>query len=128
MKAVQALVVDDSKIVRKVTRKILEPLGFTVDEAEDGRMAVDYCRLKQPALIMMDHNMPEMMGLDSIRAIRQLPNGDKPVIVMCTTRNEMDFILTAMQEGANEFVMKPFDAEILRGKLEQLGLLPGQAG
>jgi two-component system, chemotaxis family, chemotaxis protein CheY len=124
----QALVVDDSKIVRKVTRNILEPLGFAVDEAEDGRVAFEYCKSKMPALIMMDHNMPEMTGLDSVKAIRGLSGGDAPVIVMCTTMNDMDFIMSAMTNGANEFVMKPYDADIIKGKLEQLGVLPEQAG
>lgn len=122
-----ALVVDDSKIVRKVTRNMLEPLGYTVAEAEDGVKAVDFCKGKMPALIMMDHNMPEMMGLDAVIAIRALNGGDAPQIVMCTTMNDMEFIQNAIMGGANEFIMKPFDAEILQTKLEQLGILPGQA-
>lgn len=122
------LAVDDSKIVRKVTRGMLEPMGFAVDEAEDGQKAVDYCQEHMPDLILMDHNMPVMNGLDAVMAIRQLIDGDKPVIIMCTTMNEMEFIQKAMMNGANEFVMKPFDADILRGKFEQLGILPEQAG
>lgn len=124
----KALVVDDSKIVRKVTRNMLEPMGFTVDEAEDGQKAVEYCQSTIPDLILMDHNMPVMNGLDAVMTIRQLIGGDRPVIVMCTTMNEMEFIQKAMMNGANEFVMKPFDADILHGKFEQLGVLPEQAG
>jgi two-component system chemotaxis response regulator CheY len=124
----KALIVDDSKIVRKVTRNMLEPMGLAVDEAEDGQKAVEYCQQTMPELILMDHNMPVMNGLDAVMTIRQLINGDKPTIVMCTTMNEMEFIQKAMMNGANEFVMKPFDAEILRGKFEQLGILPEQAG
>lgn len=123
----QALVVDDSKIVRKVTRNMLEPMGYTVAEVEDGRKAVEYCQGKMPGLIMMDHNMPEMMGLDAVIEIRKIAGGETPVIVMCTTMNDMEFIQQAMINGANEFIMKPFDAEILQTKLEQLGILPGQA-
>jgi two-component system chemotaxis response regulator CheY len=122
------LAVDDSKIVRKVTRGMLEPMGFAVDEAEDGQKAVDYCQDQMPDVILMDHNMPVMNGLDAVMAIRQLIDGDKPIIIMCTTMNEMEFIQKAMMNGANEFVMKPFDADILRGKFEQLGILPEQAG
>lgn len=124
----QALVVDDSKIVRKVTRNMLEPMGYTVAEAEDGLKAVEYCQQQpMPQLIMMDHNMPEMMGLDAVIEIRKMANGGDPTIVMCTTMNDMEFIQQAMIGGANEFIMKPFDAEILHTKLEQLGILPGQA-
>ena len=122
-----ALVVDDSKIVRKVTRNMLEPMGYTVAEAEDGVKAVEFCQGQMPQLIMMDHNMPEMMGLDAVIAIRAMAGGDAPQIVMCTTMNDMEFIQNAIMGGANEFIMKPFDAEILQTKLEQLGILPGQA-
>lgn len=124
----QVLVVDDSKIVRKVTRNMLEPMGFKVDEAEDGQKAVDYCQNEMPEIILMDHNMPVMNGLDAVMSIRQMIDGHKPVIIMCTTMNEMDFIQSAMMNGANEFVMKPFDADILQGKFEQLGIMPDQAG
>lgn len=124
----KALVVDDSKIVRKVTRNMLEPMGFTVDEAEDGQKSVEYCQDAMPDLILMDHNMPVMNGLDAVMTIRQMIDGDKPIIIMCTTMNEMEFIQKAMMNGANEFVMKPFDGDILRGKFEQLGILPEQAG
>jgi two-component system chemotaxis response regulator CheY len=124
----QALVVDDSKIVRKVTRNMLEPMGYSVAEAEDGKKAVEYCQGQMPDLILMDHNMPEMTGLEAVAVIRQMPNGGDPVIVMCTTMNEMDFIQKAIMNGANEFVMKPFDAEILQSKLEQLDILPKQGG
>ncbi len=124
----QVLIVDDSKIVRKVTRNMLEPMGYMINEAEDGQKAVEYCQQNpMPAIILMDHNMPVMNGLDSVMAIRQLIDGDKPVIIMCTTMNDMDFIQKAMMNGANEFVMKPFDADILHGKFDQLGILPDQA-
>jgi two-component system, chemotaxis family, chemotaxis protein CheY len=118
-----ALVVDDSKIVRKVTRGMLEPLGFTVNEAEDGKIACDACTLNMPDLIMLDHNMPNMNGLDCLAVVRAMANGSKPKIIFCTTENELSFIQKAIGGGADEFVMKPFDAEILKGKLQQVGLI-----
>ena len=118
-----ALVVDDSKIVRKVTRGMLEPLGFTVTEAEDGKIASDACRVSMPDLIMLDHNMPVMTGIECLAVVRALPDGAKPKIVFCTTENEMTFIQKAIMGGADEFVMKPFDAEIIKGKLQQIGLI-----
>jgi two-component system, chemotaxis family, chemotaxis protein CheY len=118
-----ALVVDDSKIVRKVTRGMLEPLGFTIAEAEDGVVARDYCKNTMPDLIMLDHNMPNMNGMECLKEVRSLPDGTKPKIIFCTTENEFTFIQNAIMGGADEFVMKPFDAEILKGKLQQVGLI-----
>ena len=120
---VTVLTVDDSKIVRKVTRNMLEPLGFEVIEAEDGQVALDLCANTMPNVILMDFNMPVMNGMDSLKYIRALPNGGADVIIIfCTTMNEMDFIQKAIMAGANEFVMKPFDADILKNKFEQLGI------
>lgn len=119
----RVLIVDDSKIVRKVSRQMVEPLGFTIEEAEDGQQAVDACKRQMPDLILLDHNMPVMTGMECLEQIRVMPEGDKPVIIFCTTENEMDFIMKAVMAGANEFIMKPFDADILTGKLEQVGFL-----
>lgn len=116
------LVVDDSKIVRKVTRKIYEGLGYAVDEAEDGSQALEYCKQKLPELIMLDWHMPVMNGLEFLRALRKLEGGGIPVVIFCTTETEFSRIQEAIMSGANEYVMKPFDEDIIKGKLEQLGL------
>jgi two-component system chemotaxis response regulator CheY len=120
----RVLIVDDSKIVRKVTRQMLEPLNFHIEEAEDGAQAVITCERWMPDLILLDHNMPNMDGMESLARIRSMPGGDIPVIIFCTTENEMSFITKAVLSGANEFVMKPFDADILFSKLQQVGILP----
>lgn len=117
-----SMVVDDSKIVRKVTRKILEALGYEVVEAENGKVALDVYAQHRPSLIMLDWHMPEMNGLEFIRALRSTPGGDAPVVIFCTTETELKNIQEAIVSGANEYVMKPFDEDIIRGKLEQLGL------
>lgn len=123
--AKQILVVDDSKIVRKVTRKMLEPLGFEVHEAEDGQQAVDFCTRQMPDVILLDYYMPVMNGMDCLEQVRSLPNGGSEVaVIFCTTKNEMDFIQQALLAGANEYIMKPFDADILQGKFDQLGIAP----
>lgn len=121
--AVNCLVVDDSRVVRKAARRILERHGFEVREAEDGRKALDACRESLPRLVMLDWNMPVMDGLEFLRAARAEFGPDEPLIMLCTTESEFDRIVTALAAGAQEYIMKPFDDEIVTGKLMQLGLL-----
>jgi two-component system chemotaxis response regulator CheY len=117
------LLVDDSRVIRKVARQIIEALGFACEEAENGQIALDACKAKLPEFILLDWNMPVMNGLDFMLAMRKLPDGDKPIIVFCTTENDMQHIQQAVDSGANEYIMKPFDADIIRGKLEQLEMI-----
>lgn len=117
------LIVDDSKIVRKVTRKIFEALDYEISEAEDGSVALAACMQSFPNLIMLDWHMPVMNGIEFLRALRQLPGGGAPVVIFCTTETEFNRIQEAIMAGANEYVMKPFDDDIIKGKLEQLGIL-----
>jgi len=118
------LVVDDSMVVRKVARRILERHGFTVREAEDGQKALDACRAEMPRAVLLDRNMPVMDGIGFLRALRAEYGPDEPVVVMCTTEAGTEKILEGLEAGAQEYVMKPFDEEILCGKLIQVGLLP----
>lgn len=117
------LVVDDSGVVRRVARQIVEELGFKVEEAEDGQVALDYCKKSMPEAVLLDWNMPVMSGIDYLRELRKLPGGDSPIVVFCTTENEMSAITEALTAGANEYIMKPFDADIIKNKFEQTGLL-----
>lgn len=119
------LIVDDSRVIRKVSRQILESMGFACDEAENGQVALDRCTQKLPDLILLDWNMPVMNGLDFATAMRKLPEGDKPCVVFCTTETDMGHIQQALSAGANEYIMKPFDADIIHGKLSYLGLIEG---
>jgi len=117
------LIVDDSKVVRKVARKILEELEFDCLEAEDGQQALDECKKAMPVSILLDWNMPVMSGIEFLRELRGLPNGDQPKVVFCTTENEFSYIQEALNAGANEYIMKPFDSDIIQSKFSQLGLL-----
>ena len=117
------LVVDDSAVIRKVARRILEGLQFRIAEAEDGARAIDACRGEMPDAILLDWNMPIMDGYDFLRNLRQMPGGKRPKVVFCTTENTRDKILTALEAGATEYIMKPFDQEIIRTKLEQIGMV-----
>ena len=117
------LVVDDSKVVRMVARKILEGLNFEIEEAEDGRKAMDACLKRMPDAILLDWNMPVMSGIDFLRELRRLEGGQTPVVVFCTTENDIAHIQEAIGAGANEYIMKPFDSEIIESKFTQVGLI-----
>ena len=117
------LVVDDSKVIRLVARKILENLNFEVVEAEDGQQAIDACKKRMPDAILLDWNMPVKSGLEFLKELREADGGDSPIVVFCTTETEMNRIVEAMSAGANEYIMKPFDSEILETKFAQVGLL-----
>lgn len=117
------LVVDDSKVVRSVARKILEGLSFAVEEAANGQEALDACKRQMPEAVLLDWNMPVMSGIDFLRALRELPGGDSPIVVFCTTENDMAHIQEALGAGANEYIMKPFDSEIVESKFAQVGLI-----
>jgi two-component system chemotaxis response regulator CheY len=107
------LVVDDSKVIRKVARHILETLEFVVDEAEDGRAALDHCGTAMPDVILLDWNMPVMGGMEFLRALRSQEAGAAPKVVFCTTENDLAHIRAAIEAGADEYVMKPFDRETI---------------
>jgi two-component system, chemotaxis family, chemotaxis protein CheY len=117
------LVVDDSRVVRKVARRILEANDFAVTEAGDGQLAMDACRLSMPDCILLDWNMPVVDGITFLRNLRAEFGPDKPMVVFCTTENDMNHIEMAIASGAQEYIMKPFDEEILIGKFGQVGLL-----
>ncbi|WBV42697.1 response regulator [Pseudoroseomonas cervicalis] len=126
--ALTCLVVDDSRVVRKVARRMLERHGAVVREAADGQEALFACREELPRLVLLDWNMPVMDGLEFLKAARAEFGADEPVVVLCTTENDFERILMALGAGAQEYIMKPFDDAILAGKLVQLGLLPETAG
>src|SRR5260221_8946151 len=117
------LIVDDSRVVRMVARKILQDLGFETIEAEDGRRAMECCLKKMPDAILLDWNMPVMNGIDFLRELRQLKGGGEPRVVFCTTENDLAHIQEAISAGANEYIMKPFDSEIIEAKFSQIGLI-----
>lgn len=117
------LVVDDSRVVRKVARRILEGHGFAVEEAEDGKIALDACRRQMPDSVLLDWNMPVMNGIEFLKALRLEFGPERPPVLFCTTENDISFIEQAIAHGAQEFIMKPFDAEILLGKFAQVGIL-----
>ena len=117
------LVVDDSSVIRKVARRILEGLEFQIMEAENGEEAIETCKRQLPDAILLDWNMPKMDGYDFLRVLRRLPGGDGPKVVFCTTENDVAHIARALHAGANEYIMKPFDKDIVQAKFEEVGLI-----
>ena len=118
------LLVDDSRAVRLVGRRIMGTFGLNVLEAEDGKQALEVARAN-PELdaVLLDWNMPIMDGMEFLKALRAEAREKQPIVVMCTTENDMPQIVQAMQAGATEYIMKPFTEDIVRDKLEETGVL-----
>ena len=116
------LVVDDSKVIRKVARHILETLNFSVEEAGDGREALTRCEENMPDLVLLDWNMPVLGGMEFLRTLRRGGAEPQPKVVFCTTENDAAHIRAAIDAGADEYVMKPFDRETLASKLQIVGV------
>jgi two-component system chemotaxis response regulator CheY len=117
------LVVDDSRVIRKVARRILEDIGFEVAEASDGMEALAWCRTTMPEAILLDWNMPVLNGLEFLQQLRRERGGGDPVVVFCTVENDPEHIARALGAGAAEYIMKPFDSDIIASKFAEAGLL-----
>ena len=115
------LVVEDSRVMRTVARRIFEELKFEIGEAEEGMAALRAVRDKMPDVIFLDWNLPSMPGLEFIKSVRGQQNGAHPVILFATTENDPDEIAQAITAGADDYVMKPYDRASLRSKLVELG-------
>jgi two-component system chemotaxis response regulator CheY len=111
------LIIDDSTIVCKIARKMLTEFGYEVDEAQDGRTALRKCCERMPDAVLLDWNMPVMNGLDFLIALRGLDGGAKPVVVFCTTEGDVEHIRQGIENGADEYLIKPFDRESLEMKM-----------
>lgn len=117
------LIVDDSRVVRKVAERIITDMGFNCTEVEDGQRAFDSCTESMPDAIVLDWNMPVMSGIEFLEKLRSLEGGDHPKVILCTTENDTSHIQRAVNAGADEYIMKPFNSDILESKFRQIGLL-----
>lgn len=117
------LIVDDSKVIRKVVRHILEAIQFEVAEAADGKEALDHVAHAMPDVILLDWNMPVMSGMDFLLAYRSTYHVPSAKVIFCTTENGIGHIQAAIDAGADEYVMKPFDRETLESKLQIVGCI-----
>jgi two-component system chemotaxis response regulator CheY len=117
------LIVDDSRTVRQIVRKMLSETDLRMSEAEDGEEALTACKLSLPDAIIVDWNMPVLDGISFVRRLRAMPGGKAPSVIFCTTESSMDHITEALEAGADEYIMKPFDGDIVMYKLAQVGIL-----
>lgn len=116
------LVVDDSAVIRRVVADMFRGLNFSVSEAPTGLHAVNHCREQAPDLIMLDWNMPVMDGITCLREVRALDMTKRPIVIMCTTESQISKIQEALAAGADEYIMKPFNQDVLLDKLSQFEL------
>jgi two-component system, chemotaxis family, chemotaxis protein CheY len=118
----QVLVVDDSPVIRKIARRILEGMRLQTSEASDGKEALAACSFLMPDAILLDWSMPVLDGFGFLKQLRRMPGGDRPKVVFCTSEYDVAHIARAMHAGADEFMMKPFDREIVQAKFEEIGI------
>lgn len=117
------LIVDDSRVVRKVTCRIVKDIGLDFYEAENGMEAYEYCLNAMPDVVLLDWNMPVMGGIEFTEKLRRAPKGMMPKVVFCTTENKKSSLERALKAGADEYIMKPFDREIIESKFKLVGIL-----
>jgi CheY-like chemotaxis protein len=115
------LIVDDSRVIRKVSSKIALSLGYVAIEAENGEEALARCKKAMPDLVLTDWNMPEMDGIEFVTKLRAIPTPKEPVVVFCTSNGEAKDIHDGIAAGADDYIVKPFDEAALKAKLEKLG-------
>ncbi len=119
----KCLIADDSKIIRLLLSKIMSNLGFSVIEAEDGEDVVELTQTQEPDLVIMDWNLPMMDGIDALYKIREMRLDKTPKVIFCSASADMDKINQAIEGGADDYIIKPFDEDIIAVKLTILGLL-----
>lgn len=117
------LIVDDSRMIRGISRRIVQSMGLAVSEGENGAEALERCKQAMPRLVLLDWDMPVMTGIEFVAALRALPGGNKPKVMFCTSKGGAHDIHKGIDAGADEWIVKPFDEASMRNKLA--GLLAG---
>ena len=121
-KSKTCLIVDDSRVMRKVSSKIAVSLGYQVVEAENGEEALARCKQRMPNLILTDWQMPVMSGPEFVAALRAIPTPVAPTIVFCTSKGTAKDVHEGIRAGADDYIVKPFEETALKAKLEKLGV------
>lgn len=116
------LVVDDSEVIRRVAASLLVRMGFDVTEATNGHEALEHCRARMPDAVLLDWQLPVMGSIEFLDAVRAEADGDRPVVIYCTSEHDVEDITRALNSGANEYLMKPFDRTAIETKLIECGL------
>ena len=115
------LIIDDSRVIRAVMRRLFEDLHFSIAEAQDGLAGLRACRERMPDLVLLDWSMTGMTGVEFVRALRAQPGGGRPVILAALTEVDVNAIAQGVAAGIDDYLVKPFDREILSAKLAGLG-------
>jgi two-component system chemotaxis response regulator CheY len=118
----RCLVVDDSRVIRKIACRILEEFEITGEEAEDGESALQACRVAMPELLLLDGDAPGLNSAEFVRALRREKGGDKPLVLYCVTEIDVPHISGVLHAGANHYMLKPYDRIAMRNRLADLGL------
>ena len=121
------LIVDDSRVIRKAARLLLQGLDFAVEEAEDGSIALAAIHAHLPDVVLLDLNMPVMTGLEFLHALGAAGLPRRPKVVFCTTESDRELVRSAIAAGADEYVLKPYSRETLRDTLALVGIAPGSS-
>jgi two-component system, chemotaxis family, chemotaxis protein CheY len=116
----RCLIVDDSRVVRKLSRKIAEELGYRVAEAENGEEALARCRTGMPDLVITDWQMPVMSGVEFVARFRAIPGANRAKVMFCTSKGEATDIHEGISAGADDYIVKPFNEAALKAKVERL--------
>jgi len=116
------LVVDDSEILRKVARGLIEELGLTSTEAETADDALAQCRRAMPDAILLDSQLPGLSAHGFLVHLNEIPAGGRPIVIYCTAENDLQDLAMARKNGASAVLMKPFDHEAFTLALSQAGL------
>lgn len=115
------LIVDDSRVIRKVSTKIVTALGYKAMEAQDGMEALARCKRAMPDIVITDWDMPEMDGLEFVTQLRAIPTSKPPLVMFCTSKGKAADVHAGIKAGADDYIVKPFDEAALKAKLERLG-------
>lgn len=121
----KCLIVDDCRLIRRVSRQIFEDLGFSVEEAENGKVALEVCDAAMPDIVLLDWNMPVMTGIEFLALLRKRPEGTLPKVLFCSSENDLAHIREAIWNGADEYMVKPINREKLHTKLQLVGFVCG---
>ena len=119
------IIADDSKIMRMLLTKIMENFGYIAFEAEDGEDLLEQCAKQMPDLIICDWQLPLIDGIDILHKIRSDKKSSQPVFIFCAHTKDKDIIEQAMNSGADDFIMRPFDEDIVASKLRIIKVLRG---
>lgn len=117
------LIVDDSSVVRKLAVKLVQEIGFDCSEAENGQKALEACKVKMPDVMLLDWNMPVMNGMECMKSLRAIPGGEELKVIFLSINDQMAEVEEALQAGADEYIVKPFDRDVIKTKFRQVGVL-----